>query len=102
MSAALLGCYDSLKKHALRGNAVIPVLFLNTLFSSIIFLPFIILSGTTDVLDGGMFHVSSGGWEPMCLMEVCSMCRVAVGRFINTFCLSRLSCCRVGFWAILA
>ena len=36
MSAALLGCYDSLKKHALRGNAVIPVLFLNTLFSSII------------------------------------------------------------------
>ena len=63
MSAALLGCYDSLKKHALRGNAVIPVLFLNTLFSSIIFLPFIVLSGTTDVLDGGLFHVSSGGWE---------------------------------------
>ena len=63
MSAALLGCYDSLKKHALRGNAVIPVLFLNTLFSSIIFLPFIIMSGATDVLDGSIFHVASGGWE---------------------------------------
>ena len=49
MSAALLGCYDSFKKEALKENAVIPVLFLNTLFSSLIFLPFIILSGTTDV-----------------------------------------------------
>jgi hypothetical protein len=32
MSAALLGCYDSFKKQALKENAVIPVLFLNTLF----------------------------------------------------------------------
>lgn len=39
LSAALLGCYDVCKKHSLRGNAVIPVLFLNTLFCSIIFLP---------------------------------------------------------------
>ena len=62
-SAALLGVYDSLKKKALRNNAVIPVLFLNTLFSSLVFLPFIVLSGTTDVLDGTMFHVCSGGWE---------------------------------------
>ena len=63
MSAALLGCYDSLKKQALKANAVIPVLFLNTLFSSVIFLPFIVLSGTTDVLDGTIFHTASGGWE---------------------------------------
>ncbi|MDE6002925.1 MAG: DMT family transporter, partial [Prevotella sp.] len=63
MSAALLGCYDSFKKEALRNNAVIPVLFLNTLFSSLIFLPFIILSGTTDVLDGSIFHVGQGGWD---------------------------------------
>ena len=63
MSAALLGCYDSFKKNALKDNAVIPVLFLNTLFSSLIFLPFIVLSGTSGVLDGTIFHVSSGGWE---------------------------------------
>ena len=63
MSAALLGCYDSFKKQALKGNAVIPVLFLNTLFSSLIFLPFIILSGVSDVLDDTIFHVTSGGWE---------------------------------------
>ena len=58
MSAALLGCYDSFKKDALKDNAVIPVLFLNTLFSSLIFLPCIILSAS-----GTIFHVASGGWE---------------------------------------
>ena len=63
MSAAMLGCYDSLKKHALKGNAVIPILFLNTLFSSLIFLPFIVLSGTTDILDDSLFFTASGGWE---------------------------------------
>ena len=62
-SAVLLGCYDSFKKEALRENAVIPILFLNTLFCSIIFLPFILLSYTTTSLDGTIFHVSSGGWE---------------------------------------
>ena len=63
MSAALLGCYDSFKKEALKDNAVIPVLFLNTLFSSLIFLPFIVLSSTTTTLDGTILHVGSGGWE---------------------------------------
>ena len=63
LSAALLGCYDSLKKKALKENAVIPVLFLNTLFSSLIFLPFIVLSGTTTWLDGTVFQVANGGWE---------------------------------------
>lgn len=63
MSAALLGCYDSFKKEALKDNAVIPVLFLNTLFSSLIFLPFIVLSSTSGVLDDSIFHVASGGWD---------------------------------------
>lgn len=63
LSAVLLGFYDIFKKKALSGNSVIPVLFLNTLFCSCIFLPFIILSATTGVLDNTIFHVSSGGWE---------------------------------------
>lgn len=63
LSAALLGFYDSFKKKSLDGNAVIPVLFLNTLISSLIFLPFIMLSATTDTLDGTIFKVASGGWE---------------------------------------
>ena len=62
-SAAFLGIYDSLKKKALKDNAVIPILFLNTLFSSLIFLPFIVLSASTDVLNNTVFLVGSGGWE---------------------------------------
>ena len=63
LSATLLGFYDAFKKKALNGNAVIPVLFLNTVFSSLIFLPMILLSATGDSLDGTIFHVASGGWE---------------------------------------
>ncbi len=63
MSAALLGCYDSFKKKALFENAVIPVLFLNTLFSSFIFIPFVLLSTYGHHLDGTIFHVASGGWD---------------------------------------
>ena len=40
LSAALLGFYDAFKKKSLRDNAVLPVLFLNTVFSSMVFLPF--------------------------------------------------------------
>lgn len=63
LSAALLGFYDVFKKESLKDNAVITVLFLNTLFSSLIFLPFIIISATGLALDGTIFHVASGGWE---------------------------------------
>ncbi|MBR4313162.1 MAG: EamA family transporter [Bacteroidaceae bacterium] len=63
LSATLLGFYDVSKKQALRSNAVIPVLFLNTLFSMLIFVPFILLSATTDVLEGTMLHVPMCGWE---------------------------------------
>jgi drug/metabolite transporter (DMT)-like permease len=63
LSAAFLGVYDSLKKKALKDNAVLPILFLNTLFSSLIFMPFIVMSATSTALDGSIFHVGSGGWE---------------------------------------
>ena len=41
-SAALLGLYDAAKKQALTGNAVLPVLLLNTFFCSLFFLPAIL------------------------------------------------------------
>lgn len=63
LSAALLGFYDVFKKQALQNNAVIPVLFLNTLFSSFIFLPFIVLSSTTFLLNDTPFYVASVGWQ---------------------------------------
>lgn len=50
VSAALLGFYDVCKKYSLRDNAVIPILFLNTLFCSLIFLPL-------------AFQTPFGGWE---------------------------------------
>ncbi len=63
LSAALLGCYDTAKKRALNDNSVVMVLFLNTLFSSLIFFPFILLSAFTHVLDGSIFYVAVDGWE---------------------------------------
>lgn len=64
ISAALLGFYDVFKKQSLRDNAVLPVLFLNTVFSSLIFLPFILISiFTPTVLGGTMFEVPIAGWE---------------------------------------
>jgi transporter family protein len=64
LSAVLLGFYDTFKKESLNGNAVIPVLFLNTLFCSLIFLPLVLLSENSTVLDGSLFKVGdAGGWE---------------------------------------
>ena len=64
LSATLLGFYDVFKKQSLKGNAVIPVLFLNTSFSSLIFLPFILLSLTEgSPLEGTIFYVPTAGWD---------------------------------------
>ena len=64
LSATLLGFYDVFKKKALKDNAVLPVLFFNTLFSSLIFLPFILLSAfAPGVLGGTMLDVPVVGWE---------------------------------------
>jgi drug/metabolite transporter (DMT)-like permease len=64
LSATLLGFYDVFKKQSLKENAVIPVLFLNTLFSSLIFLPFILLSlQEGSALENTIFYVPTAGWE---------------------------------------
>ena len=42
VSAIFLGFYDTSKKASLRDNAVLPVLFLNTMFSTLIFSPFLL------------------------------------------------------------
>ncbi len=62
-SACLLGFYDVFKKKSLKDNAVIPVLFLNTLFSSLIFLPFIISSAQGWLDEDSLFYTHSYGWE---------------------------------------
>ena len=62
LSAALLGFYDVFKKQSLKDNAVIPVLLLNTLFSSLIFLPFIICSHESLLSQDSLFYTHSYGW----------------------------------------
>ena len=59
LSATLLGFYDASKKAALKDNAVLPVLLLNTLFSTLIFSP-VILDGLTGAgwFEGTMFDTS--------------------------------------------
>lgn len=63
LSAALLGFYDVFKKKSLRGNAVIPVLCLNTLFCSLIFLPMVFLSLSGHLEQGSLFYIPVAGWE---------------------------------------
>ena len=64
LSATLLGFYDVFKKQSLKNNAVIPVLFLNTLFSSLIFLPFILFSVWNPAwMQQTIFYVPTEGWE---------------------------------------
>ena len=64
LSAALLGLYDAAKKQSLTGNAVLPVLLLNTLFSTLIFVP-MILSSALDAgwFEGTILHAPKGDME---------------------------------------
>ena len=76
VSATFLGLYDTSKKASLRDNAVLPVLFLNTVFSTIIFSPFLVdylggfgwFSGTfldTDPFSGGTCEAQSPGYQQL-------------------------------------
>lgn len=60
LSASLLGIYDVAKKHALRANPVLPVLWLNTLIASVIFSPALFSSAFgLGWMQGTFFEASS-------------------------------------------
>ena len=70
LSATLLGFYDVFKKKSLKDNAVLPVLFLNTFFSSLIFLPFILISvyqPDFPLLVGNSINILSSSRSSYCL-----------------------------------
>ena len=70
------------RKQSLKDNAVLPVLFLNTLFSSLIFLPFILVSAfEPDLFGGTIFNVPVA----------------RIGSSINILSSSRLSFCHRGY-----
>ena len=57
ISALLLGFYDVFKKQSLKINDVIPVLFFNTLISSLIFTPFILFSQTGVIPADSLVYI---------------------------------------------
>lgn len=60
VSAFFLGCYDISKKKSVNENAVIPVLFLNTLFCSLLLLPLVLISKISpDILSETIGYVPS-------------------------------------------
>ena len=60
-SAAMLGFYDASKKASLKDNAVLPVLLLNTILSTIIFSPFLIdYAGGFGWFEGTFLDTASG------------------------------------------
>lgn len=61
ISASLLGLYDVAKKQALKGNAVLKVLLLNTIFSTLLFSP-VIINSLFDLgwFEGTRFAISVG------------------------------------------
>ena len=61
VSATFLGLYDTSKKASLKDNAVLPVLLLNTIFSTIIFSPFLLDHiGGFGWFDGTFLNTASG------------------------------------------
>jgi transporter family protein len=60
LSALLLGLYDVAKKRSLAGNAVVVVLWLNTLFSTLIFLPLILGAELSVPIVGGELSIARG------------------------------------------
>ena len=64
LSAAMLGLYDVAKKRSLKENAVLPVLWFNTLFSTLIFAPALLDSVVGGGwLNGTLFETTGGSWH---------------------------------------
>ncbi|MBN1952110.1 MAG: DMT family transporter [Bacteroidales bacterium] len=56
-SALFLGIYDAVRKKALKGNPVIPVLFIASLTGAILFVPFIVGSSAGIIASDSAFFV---------------------------------------------
>lgn len=67
LSASLLGFYDVFKKKSLAGNAVLPVLMINTVVCALFFIPFIVASscGWSTIIPQGLliYGEQLNGWQ---------------------------------------
>ena len=74
LSALMLGLYDVAKKRSLSGNAVVAVLWFNTLISTIIFLPVVLDSE----FSFGLLSSTPLSYEPATLFSHCLVAVKAV------------------------
>ena len=70
VTASLLGLYDVFKKKSLQGNAVIPVLLINTVICTLFFLPSIVGSLTGMISPDSSLYIPDGGWHEHKLMII--------------------------------
>lgn len=74
ISAFFLGVYDILKKKSLRDNAVLPVLFLSSLTSTLLFLPLILVSECyPEVFSHHLLFVPEITWNQHLLIFIKSL-----------------------------
>ena len=72
-SAVFLGFYDTSKKASLKNNAVLPVLLLNTVFSTLIFSPFLI------------DHILGAGWFSGTMLDTSPYAEVGDAESFSSF-----------------
>ena len=100
VSATLLGFYDTSKKASLKDNAVLPVLLLNTIFSTLIFSPFLIdaIGGfgwfSGSFLDTAAFGRNTQTVEHQSVNALSCMARKA-GQCANRLSITDLACAAV-------
>ena len=84
ISALFLGVYDTLKKSSVHNNAVLPVLYISTLTSTLLFLPPVILSTFwPHLLKGTLLFVPFSG--ALCQGMIFVKSLIVVSSWILTF-----------------
>ncbi len=82
VSAFFLGFYDVAKKKSLVGNSVPSVLFLNTLFCAIIFLPFLVIAALCPQITRDTIFDASFSARASALLQFGSMSPLAVAHLL--------------------
>lgn len=83
ISATIVGVRDFFKKISLQGNEIVTVLCLVTVFSAFLFVPFILVSRFTSLLEGSFFYVP----ESSLILHLCAIvkCLLLIACWICSF-----------------
>lgn len=84
ISASFLGIYDISRKTSVHNNAVLPVLYISTLTSTLLFLPLLLISTLNPlVLRSTCLFIPFSGWANQGLIFIKSL--IVVSSWILTF-----------------